>query len=178
MSQRCGMTERTICLLEKNNHEGYYEAPGYSINEYVEDGEICTSLINSAFPMIRYRSYDVIERGEERNGSPFMIKRIEGRKEDFLFCKDGSRIMRLDFLFKDVAHVRMSQLVQNKDGVLDINVIPEPEFTDLDRKHIESNMIQRVGIDNIDFRFNIITECYIRYTTNGKFKYLINLMSI
>lgn len=174
---RYGMTERTIYLLEKNNHEGYYEAPGYSINEYVEDGEICTSLINSAFPMIRYRSYDVIERGEERNGSPFMIKRIEGRKEDFLFCKDGSRIMRLDFLFKDIAHVRMSQLVQNKDGVLDINIVPEPEFTDLDKTQIEYNLLQRVGRGNIDYRINIIAECDLRYTANGKFKYLINSMS-
>ncbi len=37
---RYGMTERTIYLVESDDHKGYYEAPGYSINEYLEDGEI------------------------------------------------------------------------------------------------------------------------------------------
>ena len=59
-----GMTERTIYLKEANNHQGYYELPGYSINEYLKDGEICTSLINEAFPLIRYRSNDIIELAE------------------------------------------------------------------------------------------------------------------
>ena len=60
-----GMTEQTICLAEKTNHNGYYEVPGYSINEFLEDGEICTSLINKAFPLIRYRSNDVIEVNDD-----------------------------------------------------------------------------------------------------------------
>lgn len=98
-----GMTERTISLMEAYNHQGYYEMPGYSINEYLEDGEICTSLINDSFPMIRYRSNDVMEMMEITEDNPqIVVKRVEGRKEDCLCCKDGSRIMSLDFFFSRV----------------------------------------------------------------------------
>lgn len=171
-----GMTEQTIYLQEAYNHQGYYEMPGYSINEYLEDGEICTSLINEAFPMIRYRSNDVMEMVETTEGNPqIVVKRVEGRKEDFLYCKDGSRIMRLDFLFKDVKHVKMSQLIQNENGTLEVCVVPESDFGEEDRNLIEYNLIARIGAGNIDYCIRLITENEIRYTSRGKFKYLINL---
>ena len=94
-----GMTERTISLMEAYNHQGYYEMPGFSINEYLEDGEICTSLINESFPMIRYKSNDVMEMMETTEDNPqIVVKHIEGRKADYLCCKDGSHIILLDFL--------------------------------------------------------------------------------
>lgn len=99
-----GMTEQTIYLQEAYDHNGYYEVPGYSINEYLEDGEICTSLINDSFPLIRYRSNDVIELADDEE--KVLIKSILGRKEDFIVCKDGTKIQRLDFLFKGVKNVK------------------------------------------------------------------------
>lgn len=174
-----GMTERTISLMEAYNHQGYYEMPGYSINEYLEDGEICTSLINDSFPMIRYRSNDVMEMMEITEDNPqIVVKRVEGRKEDCLCCKDGSRIMSLDFIFKGVKHIKMSQLVQTENGTLDICVVPETDFEEADEKQIEHNLFNRVGAGNIDYNIRMITEKDIRYTTGGKFKYLIDLMFV
>lgn len=174
-----GMTERTISLMETANHNGYYELPGYSMNEYLEDGEICTSLVSDAFPMIRYRSNDIIELAESIEENPqIIVKRVEGRREDFLRCKDSSRIMRLDFLFKGVKHVRMSQLVQFADGKLEVCIVPETDFTDADKKQVERNLIDRIGESNIDFCIKLITEDEIRYTKRGKFKYLISYQTI
>ena len=174
-----GMTERTISLMEAYNHQGYYEMPGYSINEYLEDGEICTSLINDSFPMIRYRSNDVMEMMEITEDNPqIVVKRVEGRKEDCLCCKDGSRIMSLDFIFKGVKHIKMSQLVQTENGTLDICVVPETDFEEADEKQIEHNLFNRVGAGNIDYNIRMITEKDIRYTTGGKFRYLIDLMFV
>lgn len=176
---RYGMTERTIFLVESHNHAGYYEAPGFSINEYIDDGEICTSLINDAFPMIRYRSNDIMEIEEATDENPqIVVKRVNGRKEDYLHCKDGSRIMRLDFIFKGVKHVKMSQLVQDKEGVLSVRVVPEKDFTDDDRNRIEQNIIARIGAGNIDFRIELITENEIQLTPRGKYKFIINLMNV
>lgn len=176
---RYSMTERTIFLVESHNHGGYYEAPGFSINEYIDDGEICTSLINDAFPMIRYRSNDIMEIEEATDENPqIVVKRVNGRKEDYLHCKDGSRIMRLDFIFKDVKHVKMSQLVQDKEGVLSVRVVPEKDFTDDDRNRIEQNIIARIGAGNIDFRIELITENEIQLTPRGKYKFIINLMNV
>lgn len=174
-----GMTEQTIYLQESHNHHGYYELPGYSINEYLEDGEICTSLTNEAFPLIRYRSNDIIELAELDAEHPqIMVKSVEGRKEDFLLCKDGGRIQRLDFIFKGVNHVRYGQLVQEKNGFLNVNIVPDFGFSKLDEKSIENNVIERIGKDNIDFKINQIRESDLVYTKRGKFKFLIHLSSI
>lgn len=176
---RYSMTERTIFLVESHNHAGYYEAPGFSINEYIDDGEICTSLINDAFPLIRYRSNDIMEIEEATDENPqIVVKRVNGRKEDYLHCKDGSRILRLDFIFKGVKHVKMSQLVQDKEGVLSVRVVPEKDFTDDDRNRIEQNIIARIGAGNIDFRIELITENEIQLTPRGKYKFIINLMNV
>lgn len=174
-----GMTEQTIYLQEAFNHQGYYELPGYSINEYLEEGEICTSLTNEAFPLIRYRSNDIIELAELDAEHPqIMVKSVEGRKEDFLLCKDGGRIQRLDFIFKGVNHVRYGQLVQEKNGFLNVNIVPDFGFSKLDEKSIENNVIERIGKDNIDFKINQIRESDLVYTKRGKFKFLIHLSSI
>lgn len=174
-----GMTEQTIYLQEAFNHQGYYELPGYSINEYLEDGEICTSLTNEAFPLIRYRSNDVIEIAELNTDSPqTIVKSIEGRKEDFLICKDGSRVKRLDFIFKGVNHVKYGQLVQENNGFLNVNIVPDQGFTKLDEKTVENNVLGRIGKGNVDFKINLVKEADLVYTKRGKFKFLIHLSSV
>ena len=171
-----GMTEQTIYLQESYNHKGYYELPGYSINEYLEDGEICTSLINKEFPLIRYRSNDIMEMAELTESNPqIIVSSIQGRKEDFIYCKDGTRIMRLDFLFKKVQHIKMSQLIQKESGLVEICIVPDSDFNSDDMKQVEQNLIDRVGIDNIEYEIKIITEDEIVYTKRGKYKFIINM---
>lgn len=173
---RYSMTERTIYLLDSYNHAGYYEAPGFSINEYIEDGEICTSLINDVFPLIRYQSNDVLEMADPSDDYPqIVVKRIEGRKEDYLLCKDGSFVQRLDFLFKGINHVKYSQLIQDSNQFLHIRIVPDEDFNDIDRVQVERNLSERVGEGNIDYCIEFITERDIQYTRHGKFRYLINL---
>lgn len=171
-----GMTEGTISLEESIHHDGYYERPGFSINEYLEDGEICTSLISSAFPMIRYRSNDIIELADSEG--KMMVKSIVGRNEDYVVCKDGSKVQRLDFLLKGVANVKMSQLILDNKGILYINIVPEVGFSDADKKTVERNLHERVGKGNLDYRIGIIDEAGIKYTKRGKYKFLINLKYI
>lgn len=171
-----GMTESTISLEESIHHDGYYERPGFSINEYLEDGEICTSLISSAFPLIRYRSNDIIELAEP--GSKTLIKSVVGRNEDYVVCKDGSKIQRLDFIFKGVKNVKMSQLVLDKNGTLHINIVPNAGFCNMDKNVVEHNLIERVGKNNLDYLISIIEETEIIYTKRGKYKFLMNLKYI
>lgn len=88
------------------------------------------------------------------------------------------RIQRLDFIFKGVNHVRYGQLVQEKNGFLNVNIVPDFGFSKLDEKSIENNVIERIGKDNIDFKINQIRESDLVYTKRGKFKFLIHLSSI
>ena len=172
-----GMTEKTIFLQESRNHNGYYELPGYSINEYIEDGEICTSLINTAFPMIRYKSNDVVELMEAREDDPqIIVKQVTGRKDDYIVCKDGCHIQQLSFLLKGVGNVKYAQFIQEKNGLLTVHIVPDNNYSDENRKQIEQNITDRLGDGNIDFEIKEIEEKDIIYTSRGKFKYLINRM--
>ena len=143
-----GMTEESICLHETLNHKGYYEAPGFSINEYLEDGEICTSLINDAFPLIRYRSNDVIElyEGNEFGENEVLIQRIEGRKEDYLIGKHG-----------------------------EIYIVPDGEFTKSDEIQFVLAFEELVGVGVLDYSIYLVSDIKdLTYTKRGKFKMVIN----
>lgn len=168
-----GLTEQTIMLMENNNHEGYYEPPGYSINEYVEDGEICTSLINFEFPLIRYKSNDIIEFSVSSDKN-ISIKRILGRDEDYVICKDGSKVMRLDFLLKGIKNVKFSQIIQEKIGYMKICIVPDINYSINDQEEILKRIYERIGKNNIEVSFNLIKESDLIKGARNKFKYIIS----
>lgn len=169
-----GMTEQTIYLQESHNHHGYYELPGYSINEYLEDGELCTSLTNVAFPLIRYRSNDVIELAESDNENPRIIaKRILGRVDDFLICKDGSRVTRVDFV-EDGENIKACQWIQKENGKLLILIVPDDGFTDNDKEFVVDETIKRVGENNMDIDVKLAKLDELRLTKRGKFRLIVN----
>lgn len=167
-----GTTERTIRLSETIDHVGYYEDPGYSINEYIEDGEITTSLINKSFPLIRYRGNDIIEFD---NTLPYRIKSIQGRNEDYIICKDGTKVIRLDFIMKGAHNIKASQLIQKSPGQLTIKIVPEQSFDKKNEEEIVSSLEERTGKNNLDIVFEITSIDGLIYSSRGKFKYIINL---
>lgn len=171
-----GTTERTIRLSECIDHGGYYEDPGYSINEYVEDGEITTSLINESFPMIRYKGNDIMELNE--NGvDKCIVKKIQGRDEDFVICKDGTKLKRLGFIMKEASNVKATQLIQDAIGEIKILIVPESNFTEKDQDKILSAFWNRVGKDNMDVEVVKTSMEDLVYSKRRKFKYIINRIS-
>lgn len=44
-----------------------------------------------------------------------MIKRILGRKDDYVICKDGSLVTRIDFI-ESGQHIKACQWVQEEKG--------------------------------------------------------------
>lgn len=165
------MTERTIYLIEAHNHTGYYEAPGFSINEYLDDGEICTSLINHAFPLIRYRSNDVIEFMTTMGGK--MIKRIIGRVDDYIVCKDGSHVTRIDFI-ENGKNIKACQWIQKETGKVEIRIVPDTGFTEEDRLYVVRETEKKVGKGNLTIETNIVPIEKLIYTQRGKFKLIVN----
>lgn len=171
-----GTTERTIRLSEALDHSCYYEDPGYSINEYLEDGEVTTSLINQSFPLIRYRGNDIIEtiKVDSNNEEHIIIKKIHGRDEDYIICKDGTYIKRLDFIFKKSNHVNAAQLIQNEKGNVIIKIVPDQGFNESDSQCIKESLWERVGKENLIVDIELVSLNELTYTSSGKFKYIIN----
>jgi phenylacetate-CoA ligase len=161
-----GNAERSIALQQLES--GKYEEPFlYSHNEYGENEVITTSLNNFSYPLIRYRVDDVIKVNKNKE-----IVAILGRQDDFIELKDGTKVGRLDHIFKGVNGIEYAQIIQNTIGVVDINIVINL-FNEIDRKLLISKIDERLGSDLI-YTINIIKKDQIIYMKSGKFKMVIN----
>lgn len=176
-----GATERTIRLSETINHNGYYEDPGYSINEYTDDGEITTSLINESFPMIRYKGNDVMDI-EELGGydKQVIVRKIEGRKSSVLIGKDGTQYSSalLTRVFKSMTMIDNAQFIQEKVGQVKLNIVAGNNFTNNDIERLRTVVSEQLGGNNFDIEISKVQVKDLIYTTQGKFNYVINLMNV
>jgi phenylacetate-CoA ligase len=175
-----GTTERTIRLSEAINHQGYFEDPGYSINEYTEDGEITTSLINFSFPLIRYKGNDIIEMMEVTEENPqVIVKKVQGRKSTYLTGKDGTEYSGalLTRVFKDISTIENAQFIQERQGEVTLNYVPGKGFTNADEHKLLLAVEEQLGRTNFDFHFRAISRNEIQYSDSGKFQYIIQLQS-
>lgn len=173
-----GTTERTIRLSESFNHNGYFEDPGYSINEYTEDGEITTSLINFSFPLIRYKGNDVMEMMEATEENPQVtVKKVQGRKSSYLIGKDGTEYSGalLTRVFKDISTIDNAQFVQGKRGEVKLNYVPGNGFSKDDERKLVNAIKEQLGENNFDFAFYPVSADEIIYSSRGKFNYIIQL---
>lgn len=159
-----GCTERTVALSQIIPDSGYHEDPGYSICEYKNDHLITTSLINSSFPLIRYRVNDIVSRDE--NGR---VIKISGRSEDIVICKDGTRLGRLDHIFKGVSGVDLAQIIQHATGEIDINVVLNSSNDYSALNEIMKNIRSRVHPNNLSINIRSAAKKDIIYTDRGKF---------
>lgn len=175
-----GTTERTIRLSESVGHDGYYEDPGYSINEYTDDGEITTSLINEAFPLLRYQGNDVMELIDTIDDRipQIKVKRVQGRKSSCLVGKDGTIYSGalLTRVFKNIVTIDEAQFVQREKGQVELNVVAGKNFSDRDLQTLKNAVIAQLGADNFDIGINMVNADALIYTSRGKFNYVLNLI--
>lgn len=174
-----GTTERTIRLEESFDHDGYFEDPGYGIEEYHDDYVITTSLINDAFPLIRYKTNDRVVLKPNTiltHASEPMVERVEGRSISYIVGKDGTKYSdaALTFVFKDVHGVRLAQFVQNEVGKIILNVVPENVFSEKDKEGILEYIDQKIGKENMDVDFRLIDESQMQYTKRNKLALVIS----
>ncbi len=173
-----GCTEHTIAIGEDINHNGYFEMPGYSYNEFKEDYIITTSFINKDFPLIRYQVNDKIIL--KKDYSKIMaidpnISHIEGRTESFVIAKDNTKYSRM-MLFRGISNIKLAQIVQSKIGEITINVVTYDRLSEKERKTITNNIEEKFGKNNIDYTINNIEEKEIIYTSRGKFNMVVSLI--
>jgi len=93
---------------------------------------VCTSLLNSDMPLIRYR---VGDRGRLTTGIPCNCGRtlpsidiVAGGSYDLLITQDGRRILGLEDIFFRMP-VRQAQIVQERLDLIRARYVPAPGFT-------------------------------------------------
>lgn len=177
-----GTTERTIRLEESLNHQGYYEDPGYGIEEYKEDYIISTSLINNVFPLIRYRTDDriVLKSGVRKTKEGFIdnngIDSIDGRAIAFIEDKKGTKYSdsALTFIFKDIPGVRFAQFIQNIAGIVTLNIVPDELYSKNSERIVLDGIDRKIGLDNIDVQIVLIKEKDLKKSKHDKLSLVIN----
>ena len=171
-----GTTERTIRISESIKHDGYFEDPGYSINEYLKDRVISTSLINSAFPLIRYQSSDVVILKENTKDERVSIDRIQGRSGNCIKGKDGSiyNNAALTFILTYSHNIRYAQFIQKKNGKVLLNIVPEAVFSSQNLDELKQMIDLKIGLSNLELEINLIKEQDLIYTTRNKYSYIIS----
>lgn len=175
-----GCTEHTIAIAEDLNHNGYFEIPGYSFNEFKDDCIITTSFINRNFPLIRYKVNDKIIQKPGYTKTTAIdpdISHIEGRTESFVIAKDNTKYSRM-MLFRGISNIKLAQIVQRKAGEMDINVVTYKPLSQKEKQTIINNIEEKFGKGNIDYTINSVDEEDIIYTSRGKFNMVVSQIGL
>jgi phenylacetate-CoA ligase len=140
-------------------------------------GEILvTNLYSPAMPIIRYRTGDMGELDDRscRCGRSLpLLKRVEGRRTDFLVTPGGRVLHALGVIYvlREVPTVKEFQVIQEAVDQVRVDVVPEPAFSDRDRDGIVRRLHTLLGPDvDVDVR----RTDSIERAASGKFRYVIS----
>jgi len=140
-------------------------------------GEIVvTNLYSSAMPIIRYRTGDLGQLDSELcpcGRTLPCLKRLEGRRIDFLVTPDG-RIMHpqaVVFVLREVHPIREFQIIQEDLDHLTIKIVPAEGFTEATRRAILAR-VERVMGNRVLVEIEL-TEA-ISPSASGKYRFVIS----
>jgi len=142
------------------------DGPGFRV--------IGTNFTNLATPLLRYDVQDIVTLTEGKCpcGRPGrIVSHIDGRYEDYIILKNGTRLGRMDHIFKDMVNVREAQIYQKIPGEIIIRVVRGPKYTEANEKTLFQETRKRVGSD---------TKIYIEYVDHlkrsktGKLRFVIS----
>lgn len=162
----------------------YHAHPEYGIVETIDNNDknvigrpgelVCTSFINNAMPLIRYKVGDIvtITPGNCECGRNFqVIGEILGRVDDYILTPDGRKIGRLDPIFKGGLKIKETQIIQTKPNEIMLKIVPSAGFSENDKKFLREQLVTRIGT-SMKIMFKIVKE--IPRDKNGKFRAVIS----
>lgn len=169
-----GNSEQTIALGQVKK-ELYQDIPLYGHIEVQEKCIITTGFINKSFPLIRYKIDDVIKLKCDSSCIRCCTSRILGRDNQYVVLKNGQRVGLLDhaFNFSNVKNILGAQIVQDVAGEINLNIIPDCNFADINKSELIRNLNDLLGEDCI-IHYQEITEEQIIKTESGKYNLMVS----
>jgi phenylacetate-CoA ligase len=178
-----GNAERTGHLLQCDRGN-FHIVPETSVIEVLdlfgnparpgEVGElVCTSLVERAMPLIRYRIGDTAIGTDglcSCGRTTPILSEIGGRTDSFVLGRDGRRFGPLAFLFTSAMRIKEAQFVQNEPGLVCIRVVPRVDYGPSDQESLLESVQQKFG-DQIDVVIQIVDS--IPRTAGGKFQVVV-----
>ncbi len=121
-----------------------HEKPEYALMEFVPTGEkddetgfdvyelVCTSFVNKAWPLIRYRVGDLAVINPDAKCSEGLagkvIETIYGRTGHFLIAADGTKISNISVMAKKCRNIQLMQVVQEELGRVKLVIVPDENY--------------------------------------------------
>ena len=135
-----------------------------------------TNLANLAFPLIRYRIGDLADLAESETCCPCgrpgrTVRRIDGRREDYVITRSGARIGRLDHIFKDMVNVAAAQIVQDRPGRVTLRIVAGARFAPPDELRLRAEADKRFGRE---VQYDIEYVRQIPRTRRGKIRLVVS----
>ena len=143
-------------------HSGYHIDVEAVVMEFVRDGKqvsageegeiFYTGLYNYAMPLIRYAVGDIGIPSDEKcpcgRGLPLM-KIIEGRKDDFLVCSDGTIVspITMDLIVKNIMEIEQCRIVQERRDRIEVQITTDEGLTDQRIRELEGSIKEVLGQD-------------------------------
>ena len=121
--------------------------------EFIPRGDGTFALLganftNPAMPLIRYDTNDFVTLDENECdcGRPGrVIKEIDGRIEDYIVKKDGTKIAQMDSIFKGLTSIRAAQFYQDKPGSFTLRIVRGENYSKSDERKLLVRIAVRVG---------------------------------
>jgi phenylacetate-CoA ligase len=176
--QQYGLTELVAHFSECENGMLHVDED-FSAVEFipVESGEgfkiIGTNLSNLAMPLIRYDTGDIATLGNNCScGRPGrVVYQVDGREEDYIILKDGTRHGRTASIFKYMHNIKEAQLYQKVPGIVSVRIVPSPRFSKNDERLLIYKFAERFR-DQLNIVIDYKTN--LERTKNGKLRFVIS----
>ena len=171
------MTEFVVFAGECESSENIHMYPQYGLSEFKDFDHgrkeiVATGFTNYAMPLIRYKTGDIVIKGEELcrqcGRHHQLIQRIEGRINDFLINKDGRVIPRLMPVLKIFPNTRQCQFFQEEAGKAFLRIVRSETYAETDTLNIKAKLAEMLGPmkDTIDIKIEFVDS--IPRTPAGK----------
>jgi phenylacetate-CoA ligase len=112
---------------------------------------IGTNFTNLATPLIRYDVGDIVSLSDKCCVCSFpgrVIDSVDGRKEDYIILKNGSKLGRMDHIFKDLVNIKEAQIYQKHIGEITLRIVKGSNYTTKDEILLLEETKKRVGNDS------------------------------
>ena len=183
-----GSSELSLMAWECRDHAGYHMNVDALVMEFLHDGEaavpgdrgeiVCTTLVNHAMPLIRYRVGDIGIPVQEQCSCGItlpLMKIMEGRTDDFLVATDGRIIPPTVFFpypFENVEEISEFRVIQERKDFLRIQLVAKGTLPSDQVFEKVRREIHRVFGEDMQVNFQIVDE--IERDPRGKLRKIIS----
>jgi phenylacetate-CoA ligase len=136
---------------------------------------IGTNYSNPATPLLRYEMQDLVTVSPDAScgcGRPGrVVESLDGRVEDYVVLENGTRVGRMDHVFKDMVNIKEAQIRQERPGQMTICVVRGVSYSSQDEDALLQEARRRVG-DEMDIGVAYVDD--LPRTSTGKLRLVVS----